>query len=225
MTPTISALTTRRADRFAAAHLPMLLLTVAVVAGMVARFGILLPRDFPIVDGGMFYAMINDLRAAHYTLPAFTSYNHLPYAYSPRAFYFTALLSDLTGVSPLVYVWALPTVFNLLTILVVYLLGAALLDSELKGALAALMYAVNPIGYEWFIMGGGLTRAPGYLFALLRIYCAYQMYTRGRRRYVMLADVVAPAVRVLWRRIRQSSPINVNASRACLPTRLLTAID
>lgn len=165
--------------------LPLLILALALLLGAVARFNIV-RTDFPYGDGGMFYVMVLDLKANHYALPETTTYNQrdIPYAYPPFAFYFTAALSDLTGISPLELIRVLPALFNLLTIPAIYLLANDILKSRIQAATAALVYAVLPVSFEWQIMGGGLTRSPGYLFAILTIEQAYRMYTTRERRYV-----------------------------------------
>src|SRR4051794_5744736 len=40
-------------------------------------------------------------------------------------------------------------------------------------------------------MGGGLTRAPGFLFAILTLWQIYLLYTRGARRFALLAILFA----------------------------------
>src|SRR5574341_539404 len=60
-----------------------LLLFFSVLFGAVVRFAPTVMSGSPINDGGMFYVMIEGLKANHFLLPAFTSYNHLdiPFAY------------------------------------------------------------------------------------------------------------------------------------------------
>jgi hypothetical protein len=63
--------------------------------GTLIRFAPTIMTGFPINDGGTFYAMIEDLKANHFLLPAFTSYNYLniPYAYPPLSFYVGGFIS------------------------------------------------------------------------------------------------------------------------------------
>ena len=164
------------------------LLILALVLGAVARFNIVQP-DFPFNDGAMFLQMTEELKAANYALPWFTRYNFLdiPYAYPPLGFYLTALLSDLLPVTELELIRVLPVFFNLLTIPAVYLLGRNFLKSRSAAAFGALVYGINASSYEWFIMGGGLTRASGYLFAILAVDQTYKMYTQRKPRYIVTA--------------------------------------
>ena len=75
-----------------------LALALAIGLGIAVRAYHVLSQDFPLNDGGLFFAMVRDLQAAHYHLPAFTSYNGagIPYAYSPLGFYLAGLLDDWT---------------------------------------------------------------------------------------------------------------------------------
>jgi len=111
-------------------------------------------------DGGMFFRMIEDLRQNHYSLPAYTTYNNLqiPFAYPPLAFYVAGLLADLSHVSLLKVLLWLPALLNIATIPAFYLLSKAVLENQLKAALATLVYMLMPLSMDWFLMGGGLTR-------------------------------------------------------------------
>lgn len=168
------------------------LLALALLLGAVARFNIVVP-GFPYNDGAMFLQMTEELKAANYALPWFTRYNFLdiPYAYPPFGFYLTALLSDLLPITQLELVRVLPVIFNLLTIPAVYLLGRHFLKSRSAAAFAALIFSITASGYEWMIMGGGLTRASGYLFAILAVDQIYRMYTRRQPRYIVSAAILS----------------------------------
>jgi hypothetical protein len=168
---------------------------VAVVLGGALRLAPALAADFPLNDGGLFYLMTTELRDAGYSLPAFTSYNSagIPFAYPPLGFYFAGLAADLTGSSLLDVVRVLPAVVSTLTIPVFFLLARTLLGSSGAGAIATVTFALLPRTYSWFIMGGGLTRAPGFLFALLVLHQAHLMYTRPERRFVAYTAVAGAA--------------------------------
>lgn len=142
------------------------LLILALLFGAYARLILVMQNDFPILDGGLFYAMTNDLLANHWHLPLTTSYNRLdiPFAYPPLPFYLLAGIHSLTGFDLLTLLRWLPALLSLLTIPVFYLMARAMLESESLGALATLIFAMLPRSWEWLIMGGGITRATGTLF-------------------------------------------------------------
>ena len=54
---------------------PALLLFTALLFGAIVRLWPALTNGFPLNDGGMFYTMIRDLKANHFILPRFASYN------------------------------------------------------------------------------------------------------------------------------------------------------
>lgn len=168
-------------------------LAVSVVLGMYLRFDLVMATDFPVNDGGLFYLMTRELQHAHYVLPAFTSYNsaHIPFAYPPLGFYLAGLLSDATRWPLLDVVRVLPAVISTLTIIAFYLLAGATLRSRLEVAAATFAFAMLPRTFLWFIMGGGLARAPGFLFAILMLHRAYLLYTRGAMRSVVLTTIFA----------------------------------
>ena len=160
---------------------PSLLLLVAILFGGLVRFMPALMTHFPLNDGGMFYDMTRDLQANHYLLPATTHYNglNLPYAYPPFGFYAASLLSDLLRIPLLdLFLW-LPALVAAFSIPAFYLLAHALLPDDLHAALAALFFALTPGGYDWPVMGGGVTRAFGLLFMMLALYFVLRLFQTG----------------------------------------------
>ena len=154
------------------------LLLLTVISSLFVRIFPILRSDFPLVDGGMFYSMIRDLQAANYSLPVFTSYNHqqIPFAYPPFAFYFTGAVNSLTGISLIRLIQWQPVVINIFTLVVVYFFVMKLTQSTTKGLLATFIFSLTPNAFWWQIVGGGLTRSFGALFAFLFSYFAYRIF-------------------------------------------------
>ena len=144
---------------------------------------------FPLNDGGMFLVMLRELKANHFLLPAFTSYNYsnIPFTYPPFGFYAGALLSML-GIPDLEILRWVPVLVNGLTIPAFFLLAATLLEDRVRAALATVFYALTP-AYGWEIMGGGLTRSFGVLFMLLAFYFSLMAFKTGLWKYVVWASL------------------------------------
>jgi len=164
----------------------------AVVAGALVR---VLPATggFPVNDGGMFTVMIEDLKAANFALPAFTTYNgaDIPFAYPPLGFYLGALVSMLPGFDVLrALVW-LPVVTSIATLAAFYPLARRFLGVHEAALLATFALAFTPRAYNWEIMGGGLTRSLGMFLAVLALTFLYDVYVRGSRRAIVPAAVLA----------------------------------
>lgn len=172
-------------------HHPQLPAYAAIALAIFVRATHVLSADFPLNDGGLFYRMIQEIQAAHYRLPAFTTYNNasIPFAYSPFALYLTAAINDLTGISLLQLFRFLPLFANALLVVAFYRLARALLRDETTAAVAVLAFAVMPRSFVWLIMGGGLTRSFGLLFAVIAIEQVYQLYTRREWRYAITSSV------------------------------------
>ncbi len=168
-------------------------LAVAVVLGLGIRLYYVLQADFPLNDGGLFYAMARDIQAAGYALPEFTSYNSesLPFAYPPLFIYVLAILDDLTPLSAFGILLVVPVVVNLATIPAFYYLARMFVPSRVGVAVAVVVFATMQNGFEWHIMGGGITRAPALLFALIAIASAYQAYRVEGWKHPILAAVFA----------------------------------
>jgi len=168
-------------------------LAVAVALGIAVRAFHVLSQDFPLNDGGLFFAMVRDLQAAHYHLPAFTSYNGagIPYAYSPLGFYLAGLLDDWTPLTLTdVFRWQ-PLITSALIVVAFAWLARALLASRWSVVAAVVAFGLLPRSFIWTLMGGGVTRSLGFLFALVALRLLYSLYTERRWSYVPLVALAA----------------------------------
>ena len=165
------------------------MMPVLLVIGAIVRLRYVFAAPFPLNDGGLFYLMTRELRANHFVLPAFTSYNgfRIPFAYPPVGFYVAAALSALTGMSELTALRVIPALATVATLPAFYGVARTVLPGR-RGALIALaVFSLIPQSFVWAIMGGGLTRSLGFLFALLAIPPVLRMYRGGTRGDVALA--------------------------------------
>ena len=65
-----------------------------------------------------------------------------------------------------------------------FLLALELAPSRIHAAFAAFAFAFVPRSFEWMIMGGGLTRAPGFVLAILAVYFGVRFLKRGGRGWL-----------------------------------------
>ncbi|MCX7608644.1 MAG: glycosyltransferase family 39 protein [Anaerolineales bacterium] len=160
----------------------ILLLCLALLLGAYVRLFAPARAGFPVVDGGLFYAMTRDLLENNFRLPLVASYNYLriPFAYPPLPLYLAATIHTAFKVDLLEVVRWLPSVFSLLALPAFFLLAQEMLGASSKAALAALIFALLPRAYDWTVMGGGLTRAPAALFLLLFLWACYRAFARKR---------------------------------------------
>lgn len=170
-----------------------LAILAAIGLGVLVRAVHVLSADFPLNDGGMFYTMVRDLQSAHYRLPAFTAYNSadIPFAYPPLAFYIAGVLDAVTPLHLLDIFRFLPLTIASLTVLAFFLLARSLLVSKQVVVAAVLAFAVLPSSFLWLIMGGGLTRSFGFLFAILTLHQVHRFYTGHEWRYVASATLLS----------------------------------
>ncbi|MDP9238050.1 MAG: glycosyltransferase family 39 protein [Chloroflexota bacterium] len=167
---------------------PAVALLTALLVGGLMRLTFVLSADFPLNDGGLFYAMIGDLRAASFHLPQTTSYNaaDIPFTYPPLGFYFGGLLTQITPLDAFDVLRLLPLFVSIATIPAFYLLARSLLPSRSENLAATFVFALLPRGSMWMIMGGGLTRSFGLLFMILALQQLHTAYTTRRTRPVLL---------------------------------------
>ena len=168
-------------------------LALAVGLAVAIRGWHVLSQDFPLNDGGLFYAMARDIQAAGYRLPAYTSYNGdgIPFGYSPLGFYLAAFLDGATTVTLTDALRWIPLVASCLVVMVFAALARAILANRPAVVAAVLAFAVVPRSFLWLVMGGGLTRSLGLLFALTTLWLLLRLYVRRDWRLVPLAGGAA----------------------------------
>lgn len=166
------------------AYLPTLL---AITIGAVIRLGWALSADFPRLDGGLFYLMVRDLQANGFRLPAFASYDggQIPFGYPPLAFYEVGLLSSLTGLPVIDFLWIQPAIVCAFTVAAFAWLAHSLIPEPRVAWLSVAAFAGLPGAYAWQAAGGGLTRSLGCLFALLLLATLVRYYKTYRLRYLL----------------------------------------
>jgi hypothetical protein len=164
--------------------------------GLMVRLSAPASAEMPINDGGLFYTMIRDLHSNHYLLPLTTTYNqaNIPFAYPPFAFYLYALLTDITNIPLLDLMRILPTITSILTIPAFYLLAKEILESKIAQILAVAAFAFLPRAFDWIIMGGGVTRSLGFLFALLALRHTYRLFSSKSSRDILPAILFSSLV-------------------------------
>ncbi len=167
------------------------LIAAAIALGCLVRAYHVLSAGFPLNDGGLFYAMTEDLRHNGYRLPEFTSYNQesIPFGYPPLGFYATGFVAGVTPLSLLDGFRFLPLLASCLTIPAFYLLSRRLMPSQAAVAASVFAFALVPRSFVWMLMGGGVTRAPGFLFAILALVVVQRLY--AERRWACLPAAAA----------------------------------
>jgi hypothetical protein len=170
----------------------LLMLSPALLVGALVRAIPILASDFPMHDGGLFLVMMEDLRNNGFAIPATTTYNvdSIPFSYPPLALYLGAGLSGL-GLGPLDVLRLLPWLFSVAAIPLLFLIARQLTASDRTAAVAAVVFALIPRAYEWQVIGGGLTRGLGLLFAMAAIWQALVLIKNGTWRHAAFAGIFA----------------------------------
>lgn len=171
----------------------VILLGLAALLGGIVRFAGLSRTAYPLNDGGLFHVMIQSLQANQYHLPSTYEYNGLilPFAYPPLGFFITGLTSDLFHQSIMEIMRFLPPLISTLTIPAFYFLARSITPSRPVVLLGTFAFAFLPRSYDWIIMGGGITRSFGFLFAILTIAFTCRMVTNPHPQDVPLAAILA----------------------------------
>ncbi len=180
-------MTTSRKPRFTSKTGRVLVLSLLLVLGLYVRCFRCWASPLPFGDGGLFFRMIEALISHKFALPAHVNYNGeaIPFAYPPFGIYAAAFLHAFFGGSVLSVMKIVPAVVSTFSILPVYGIGKETLG-EKEALLAATFFAFYTPGYNWAIMGGGVTRAWGYFWALMALF-AYFRYRNTRSNCCLLA--------------------------------------
>lgn len=165
----------------------------AIILGAVIRGRYVIVSGFPLRDGGMFFVMTRELEKAHFSLPAFTSFNSagIPFAYPPLGFYIAGLLSSATHISLLSAFHYLPFAISVLTVVAFYWLARSILTSKVAVAAGTVAFATLPGTFVLTIAGGGITRALGLFFAILALCQIRQMYQWRQLGRLIAASILS----------------------------------
>lgn len=167
---------------------------LAVVAVMGAAVLVrVLPAlsGFPLNDGGLFAVMAGELRDNGFWLPTTVSYNSadIPFAYPPLGFVLTGLVSLAPGLSLLDAMVIVPVGASILTVWAFHRFALRVVD-ERTALVATLLFALMPRTFHWQIMGGGITRSPGMLLAIVSLSFSHDALVSGRRDRRVAAAVL-----------------------------------
>jgi len=144
-------------------------LAAAVGVALAASVWVRLPplfSDFPFGDGGLFWVMAADLRNHGFVPPMFTTFNFgdIPWMYPPIGLYALALAGD-----GLEWLRILPMLWALATLPAVWLLARALVGDR-AAWIATTAYGLTVPAYFGLLAGGGVTRGPGVVLAVLAMW-------------------------------------------------------
>ena len=157
----------RTADDGTERRMAIVLLAMVVAGALAQRVFLLVATDFPINDGGLFFAFVKAVAATFPHLPDNIRFNGLviPFAYPPLSFWLAALLTRL-GFDVLAIVHVLPILMNMAYVLLFALLLRRSGRPLLFVAIALFFFCTMPRTFEWLVMGGGLSRGLGSLFLM-----------------------------------------------------------
>jgi hypothetical protein len=170
-----------------------LVMLAVMLLALAVRIPFFVDSDFPLNDGGLFFVMSQEVAASQFALPSSTSYNadNAPFAYPPLSFYVAAAASAALHIPLIAVMRYLPLLANLLTIVAFVALARSLLGSQYAVLFAACAFALLPRSYEWLIMGGGLTRSLGFLFAMTVLAQAVALYRSPSALRIATAGILA----------------------------------
>jgi len=172
---------------------------LVLVLGVLVRFKFVSGSNYPYNDGGLFYRMTEELVKNRFLLPKYTLYNRaeIPFAYPPLAFYLIGSIHKLFGVSLLVLFKYFPLIISFLIIPTFYFLTKIFFEEKIYRLLAVYLFVTLPRSFEWFVMGGGVTRSLGFLFAMLSVYFLWEAFQENKFNSDFVWGTVFSALTIL----------------------------
>lgn len=174
-------------------HIPVILafgvVSVVVLGGSVTA-------AFPPGDGGLFAEICAEIVDGRFAFPRVIAYNglHIPFSYSPLAFYAVASLSQALHVSVprAMQWWVMGWTFAFAP--AAYYAARCVLRDRAQAVVAAMFLVILPMNSAWLGMGGGMTRAPGLVCYMLAAGATWAALHDGGRRRTLLAALAAGAI-------------------------------
>jgi hypothetical protein len=176
----------------------------ALIAAGVIGLGIIstiilggdLSAAFPRGDGGLFYSISRQIIAAHFLHPARVPYNGtlVPFSYSPAAFYAVAALSVLLHqtVPHSMNLWVM--LWDFLIAPAAYVASKQFLKNRIAAFVATAFLVVIPFNSAYLGMGGGVTRAPGFVLYILGCGAAWRALRQDNARALWAAALLGAAI-------------------------------
>lgn len=174
----------------------MALVGFASVVAALVRLPLVIAEGFPLGDGGLFLAVLRTMLSGGGPLPDGVVFNGetLPFAYPPLGFWLGAAFARSTGLDPIEALRWVPLAFSIATAAVFALLARDLLGRDTaRPWIAVAVFALLPRSYVWPLMGGGLTRSPGFFFALMALLLSGRACRSERRGIVGTALALGAA--------------------------------
>lgn len=169
------------------------IVAIVMLVALITRVPYFLNIAVPLNDGGMFAQIVDELRSNGFRLGTHTKYNllNIPLSYPPLGFYFAAIAGKLLGMPTVEVMKGLPLLFNLASIAAFVFLADRILRNRAAVLCSGIFIATVPQAGNWLLMGGGLTRSPGFFFSVMAMIAAYDALHGNRRKDVVLTGVYA----------------------------------
>jgi hypothetical protein len=143
-----------------------------VLLGVVLRLKLPILADFPLNDGGLTAAMVDDLLNNKFSPPYFTQYNQegIPWSYPPLSYYLVAFIHSISGISILTILRVLPALLSCLQVVAFYKILDELEEhGPINKTIGLIVMSLVPCSFHYMIMGAGVSRSLGLLAGLLTL--------------------------------------------------------
>lgn len=153
------------------------IIAVLFGAGILYRLNWFGDFSFPINDGALFVVIAEAIQANGMIPPTEYAFNGevLPLGYPPLALWMVAMISGLTGAEPVLVATWYPFTMNLLFIAGFIALLRTMRLPWLVLVVAAAIFIFQDRTFKFLIMGGGITRGTGAVFAIWAWVAALRM--------------------------------------------------
>ncbi len=149
----------------------LLALAGILLVGLVIRLRALPNEAIPLNDGGYWFAFAESALNEGRWIPRGVDFNGsvTPVIYPPLGGVVLVAARALTGYDLFTLLHWIPLLYSMLIIVLTFACACRLYNRVELGLLTAAVLAVIPVGYRWFLMGGGVARGLGAVLLLLGV--------------------------------------------------------
>ncbi len=168
------------------------LVGVATIAAGVLRYLVFRGIAFPLQDGAWFYQMAQAIAAGNYRIPQTTLFDGRAFEsfFPPLGLMIAVFIDRQVDASLFDLFQTLPGQLSMMTVPLVYLLSLRMTGAKWLSFTTALLFGFTPITTNWMVVGSGVVRTPGYIFALLALHQAYALIVRRNENALLTTGVL-----------------------------------
>ncbi len=170
----------------------VLVIVMTATAGLL-RYLVFRGIDFPLQDGAWAYKMAEAVATGNYRIPQTALFDGRAFEsfFPPLGVMLAVFIDRQTGGTLFDLFQTLPGQLSIVTVPLVYILSLRLTGAKWLSFTTALVFGFMPVTTNWMVVGSGIVRTPGYIFALLAIHQGYALLVWRNENHLLTTAILA----------------------------------